>query len=79
MAAYPGRVEIRSDRDSAHFLVEPLDETVTIAQLQAEFGFESTLRTTNATGMPIANHLRRTNAHAAACRARQPGTVRQVA
>jgi len=42
MAAYPGRVEIRTDRDSAHFLVEPLDASLTIAKLQAEFGFEST-------------------------------------
>ncbi len=42
MAAYPGRVEIRSHRDDAHFLVEPIDDRLTIAQLQAEFGFEST-------------------------------------
>jgi beta-ureidopropionase len=42
MAAYPGRVEIRSHRDDAHFLVEPIDETLTVAQLQAEFGFEDT-------------------------------------
>jgi hypothetical protein len=44
MAAYPGRVEIRSHRDDAHFLVEPIDDTLTIAQLQAEFGFESTFQ-----------------------------------
>jgi predicted amidohydrolase len=42
MAAYPGQVAIRTDRDSAHFLVEPKDDKLTIAQLQAEFGFEST-------------------------------------
>jgi hypothetical protein len=44
MAAYPGRVEIRSHRDDGHFLVEPLDEDVTIEQLQREFGFESTFQ-----------------------------------
>jgi len=44
MAAYPGRVEIRSHRDDAHFLVEPIDDTLTIAQLQAEFGFEPTFQ-----------------------------------
>jgi predicted amidohydrolase len=42
MAAYPGRVKIRPHRDDAHFLLEPTDETLTVAQLQAEFGFEST-------------------------------------
>jgi hypothetical protein len=40
--AYGENVAIRSDRDSAHFLVEPKDGTITIAQLQKEFGFEST-------------------------------------
>jgi predicted amidohydrolase len=44
MSAYPGRVEIRSHRDDAHFMVEPTDDTLTIAQLQAEFGFESTFQ-----------------------------------
>lgn len=44
IAAYGDRVLIRSDRDSAHFMVEPRDDTLTIAQLQREFGFESTLR-----------------------------------
>jgi hypothetical protein len=43
MSAYPGRVEIRTDRDSAHFLIEPTNDSLTTAQLQAEFGFESTL------------------------------------
>jgi len=42
MAAYPGQVEIRSHVDDAHFLIEPVDERVTIAQLRAEFGIEST-------------------------------------
>ena len=47
MACYPGQVEIRTDRDSAHFLLEPKAGGPpvggpTIAQLQAEFGFEST-------------------------------------
>jgi len=42
MAQYGDRVEIRSDRDSGHFIVEPRDDTVTIASLQQEFGFEST-------------------------------------
>lgn len=41
-AAYGPRVEIRSHRDAGHFLVEPVDDGVTIAQLQREFGFEST-------------------------------------
>jgi predicted amidohydrolase len=41
MKAYPGRVEVRSHLDEGHFLVEPLDETITTKQLQREFGFES--------------------------------------
>jgi len=44
METYPGCVEIRSDRDSGHFLVEPADDTVTIEQLHVEFGFESTFQ-----------------------------------
>jgi hypothetical protein len=44
MAAYPGRVDIRPHRDDAHFLVEPVDDTLTVAQLQAEFGFEPTFQ-----------------------------------
>jgi beta-ureidopropionase len=44
MAAYPGQVEIRPHRDDAHFLVEPLDEALTIEQLQGEFGFEPTFQ-----------------------------------
>lgn len=39
---HPGRVEVRSYRDDAHFLVQPTDDGLTIAQLQEEFGFEST-------------------------------------
>lgn len=42
MRKYGDRVTIRSDRDSAHFLVEPNDDAITVAQLQQEFGFEST-------------------------------------
>jgi predicted amidohydrolase len=41
-AAYPGRVEIRTHADAGHFLVEPLDPTLTVTQLQAEFGFLTT-------------------------------------
>ena len=41
VAAYGDRVSISSDRDSARFLVEPRDPSVTIARLQAEFGFET--------------------------------------
>ena len=44
MARYGDRVDIRSDRDSGHFLIEPRDNTVTIAQLQREFGFEPTFQ-----------------------------------
>ena len=40
MNAYPGRVEIRSYPDDAHFLVEPIDDALTTEQLQHEFGFE---------------------------------------
>jgi len=40
LAAYPGRVEIRSHLDDAVFLVEPIDATLTVDQLQREFGFE---------------------------------------
>jgi predicted amidohydrolase len=42
--AYPGRVRITSYPDDGHFLVEPTDPTITTAQLQAEFGFESTFQ-----------------------------------
>ncbi len=44
IAAYGDRVGVRSDRDSGHFIVEPREDRVTIAQLQREFGFESTFR-----------------------------------
>ncbi len=40
-ARYPGRVDIRSYPDEAHFIVEPVDDALTIAQLQQEFGFET--------------------------------------
>jgi len=39
--AYPGRVRITSYVEDGHFLVEPTDPALTTAQLQAEFGFES--------------------------------------
>ena len=42
LAEYGDRVKVVSHRDSGHFLVEPLDDAITIAQLQREFGFEST-------------------------------------
>ena len=42
--AYPGRVRIASYVDDGHFLVEATDPTLTIAQLQEEFGFESTFQ-----------------------------------
>jgi len=42
--AYPGRVRITSYVEDGHFLVEPTDPTVTTAQLQTEFGFESTFQ-----------------------------------
>jgi len=41
LESYPGRAEVRSDHESGHFLVEPLDPAVKIADLQREFGFES--------------------------------------
>ncbi len=44
MATYGDRVIIRSDHDSGHFLVEPADDALTIAQLQREFGFEGTFQ-----------------------------------
>jgi predicted amidohydrolase len=42
--AYPGRVRIASNVEDGHFLVEPTDPTLTIAQLQEEFGFEATFQ-----------------------------------
>jgi hypothetical protein len=42
--AYPGRVRITSYVEDGHFIVEPTDPTITTAQLQAEFGFESTFQ-----------------------------------
>lgn len=44
MKAYPARVKITSHIDDAHFLVEPIDDSLTIVQLQKEFGFESSLQ-----------------------------------
>jgi hypothetical protein len=39
LEAYPGKVEIRTLWDAGHFIIEPKDDRLTIAQLQAEFGF----------------------------------------
>jgi len=44
MKTYPGRVEIRTHFDDDHFLVEPIDDSLTTEQLQKEFGFESTFQ-----------------------------------
>jgi len=44
MKAYPGRVNITSHIDDAHFLVEPIDDSLTTTQLQREFRFESALK-----------------------------------
>ncbi|MBN1670781.1 MAG: carbon-nitrogen hydrolase family protein [Kiritimatiellae bacterium] len=40
--AYPGKVRLTSYRPDGHFIVEPLDPKLTMKQIQAEFGFEST-------------------------------------
>jgi len=42
--AYGDRVRITSYRDDGHFIVEPMDPDLTSAQLQDEFGFESTFQ-----------------------------------
>ncbi|MCX7011806.1 MAG: carbon-nitrogen hydrolase family protein [Candidatus Sumerlaeota bacterium] len=39
--AYPGRVDVRIDGESNRILIEPLDPTLTIAQIQNELGVES--------------------------------------
>jgi beta-ureidopropionase len=44
MDAYPGRVKVTLYEGDGHFIVEPTDPTVTAAQLQTEFGFESTFQ-----------------------------------
>lgn len=41
LATYPGKVEIRTYWDAGHFIVEPLDPKLTIAQLKKELGFVS--------------------------------------
>jgi len=38
--AYGSRVEVRSHLDEGHFLVEPVDDSLTTEQLRKEFGFE---------------------------------------
>lgn len=44
MKTYPGRVDVRPHPDDSHFIVEPIDDSITIEQLQKEFGFESTFQ-----------------------------------
>ena len=44
MKTYPSRVEIRTHRDDGHFLIEPIDDTLTTEQLRKEFGFEPTFQ-----------------------------------
>jgi predicted amidohydrolase len=41
-AAYGDRVTVRSYFEEGHFLVEPVDDTISCRQLQEEFGFEDT-------------------------------------
>ena len=41
LQAHPGQVLIRDHTDAGHFLVEPLNPTLTVARLQEEFGFET--------------------------------------
>jgi beta-ureidopropionase len=38
---YPGQVQVNTYADAGHFLVEPMDEKITLAQLKEEFGFET--------------------------------------
>lgn len=42
ISSYGERVDVSSDRNSAHFLVEPRDPAVRIDALKSEFGFETT-------------------------------------
>ncbi len=44
MKKYPGRVDVRSSVDDDHFIVEPIDDSISTEQLQKEFGFESTFQ-----------------------------------
>jgi len=44
MEKYPGRVYVRSYMDDDHFLVEPIDDSLSTEHLQKEFGFESTFQ-----------------------------------
>ncbi len=67
-ARYPGRVEIRSYPDEAHFIVEPLDASLTVAALQREFGFETAAQ----------YHQRHRDAHAR-MRAGQPAAPQAAA
>jgi beta-ureidopropionase len=41
--AYPGRVRVTSYVEDGHFLIEPTDPALSMAQLEAEFGIESSL------------------------------------
>jgi predicted amidohydrolase len=67
-ARYPGRVDIRSYPDEAHFIVEPLDAALTVAALQREFGFETAAQ----------YHQRHRDAHAR-MRAGQPALPQAAA
>ncbi len=42
--AYPGRVRITSYVDDGHFIIEPMDPALSMAQLQEEFGIEPSSR-----------------------------------
>jgi len=68
LAAYGDRVRLSAYRDDGHFIVEPLDDGLTCADLQAEFGFESA----------AAYHQRHRVAYAA-CHAGQPPAPQQAA
>jgi predicted amidohydrolase len=41
---YPGRVRITSYLDDGHFIIEPMDPALSMAQLQEEFGIEPSSR-----------------------------------
>jgi len=44
MKTYPRRVDVKSYVDDGHFIVEPIDESLSTEHLQKEFGFESTFQ-----------------------------------
>ena len=41
LAKYGDRIRLSSYRDDGHFIVEPMDDGLSCAELQSEFGFES--------------------------------------